>query len=393
MTNRLYYADSYLRDFEASIVDRREAGRRIYLDRTAFYPTSGGQPHDTGQLGGIEVTDVVDEGDRIAHLLAEPIPGERVVGRVHWPRRFDHMQQHTGQHLLSAVLADLLGHATVAVHFGKEASTVDLDNGVVTPEQVAGVEQRANELVTENRPVEVSFEDAAGASGLRKVSDRTGDLRIITIQNLDRSACGGTHVRATGEIGPVLIGKVERLRKGVRIEFLCGSRAIRRTRREHDLINGLAAEFSAAADELPHLVASQRAELKEAGSALRELEARVDLYRAKELYSGIQPDPTGIRRAVVRESNGSLNQLRGLAQAYVSMPLAIFIGAVESPPSLLLGASSDSGVDAGGVLKGLLATVGGRGGGSGLLAQGVVPGPVQLDAVLASLSQQTHRQA
>ncbi|MDF3053515.1 MAG: alanyl-tRNA synthetase, partial [Geminicoccaceae bacterium] len=125
MTERLYYTDSYLREFEAAVTDLADDSRRIYLDRTAFYPTSGGQPFDTGQIGGLQVTDVVDEGDRVAHLLADPLTGDRVVGRVDWTRRFDHMQQHTGQHLLSAVLADRLGYQTVAVHFGKKSSTLD----------------------------------------------------------------------------------------------------------------------------------------------------------------------------------------------------------------------------------------------------------------------------
>ena len=127
MTHRLYYTDSYLRDFDAAVVDRADGGRRVYLDRTAFYPTSGGQPHDTGTLGGAAVVDTVDEGDRIAHLLADPIDGTTVHGGVDWPRRFDHMQQHTGQHLLSAVLHQLFGHGTIAVHFGRESSTLDLD--------------------------------------------------------------------------------------------------------------------------------------------------------------------------------------------------------------------------------------------------------------------------
>src|SRR3954462_5788992 len=127
VTERLYYTDAYLTVFDAAVVGRADGGHRVYLDRTAFYPTSGGQPLDTGRLGGVEVVDVVDEGDRVAHLLAAPAPGERLEGAVDWPRRFDHMQQHTGQHLLSAVIADRFGHATVSVHFGRESATLDLD--------------------------------------------------------------------------------------------------------------------------------------------------------------------------------------------------------------------------------------------------------------------------
>jgi alanyl-tRNA synthetase len=385
VTERLYYTDSYLRDFEAAITERSNGGRRVYLDCTAFYPTSGGQPFDTGRLGGIEVTDVVDEGERIAHLLAQPLQHDRASGQVDWPRRFDHMQQHTGQHLLSAVLADVFGWPTVGVHFGREVSTVDLDAPGLTPDQAAKTEDRANEVVAENRPVDVSFEQAEDAGGLRKSSDRSGNLRIVTIRNLDRSACGGTHVRATGEIGTILVGKAERVRKGIRVEFVCGRRAIRRARTDHRLLFQLAAQFTAKVEELPGLIEAQRAGLKEAGSTCRELETQLDLYRARELYLAAAPDATGIRRVVVREESGSLESLRGVAQMFASMPRAIFVGAIANPPSLALAASPDAGVNAGGVLKGLLASVGGRGGGSATLAQGMVPGRAELETVVASL--------
>ena len=164
MTERLYYTDAYLTRFSARVTRRAEDGRRITLDRTAFYPTSGGQPHDRGSLGGVPVVDVVSEDEGIAHLLAEPLPSEEVEGMVDWPRRFDHMQQHTGQHLLSAVFADRFGYDTVSVHFGPDYATLDLSTEVVSPEQLREAEARANALITENRPVRVSFEDAAVAA-------------------------------------------------------------------------------------------------------------------------------------------------------------------------------------------------------------------------------------
>ena len=385
MTHRLYYTDSYLRDFEAAVIERSDDSRRIYLDQTAFYPTSGGQPFDVGQLGGIEVTDVVDEGERVAHLLAAPLTAARARGQIDWGRRFDHMQQHTGQHLLSAVLADLAGHSTVGVHFSRESSTLDLDAAVLTPDQVSKAEEQANEIVVQNRPVEVSFEEAASAGGLRKPAGRGGTLRIVTIHGLDRSACGGTHVRATGEIGPILIRKVERVRKGVRVEFLCGSRATKRARADYGLLSALAAEFSAAADELPRLIASLREEIKEASATKRELQGKLDLCRARELYAAAAPESTGIRRVTVREDGPSPDTLRGLAQAFTSMPMAVFVGAVASPPAVVLAASADTGIDAASMLKSLLTSVGGRGGGSARVAQGIVPGRAQLQTVVESL--------
>ena len=210
MTERLYYTDSYLAEFAARVVDRAEDGRRIYLDRTAFYPTSGGQLFDTGEIGGVAVVGVVDEGERVAHLLAEAAwSGDAVECRIDWQRRFDHMQQHSGQHLLSAVLSERFGLTTVSVHLGEESSTVDVQAAAVTAEQLRAAEERCNELVTENRAVEVSFAEASDGLGLRKASERTGMLRIVTIEDLDRSACGGTHVRSTGEIGPVLLRKLD----------------------------------------------------------------------------------------------------------------------------------------------------------------------------------------
>jgi alanyl-tRNA synthetase len=385
VTERLYYSDAYLTDFAAAVVARSEDGRRIYLDRTAFYPTSGGQPFDTGWLGDTAVTDVVDEGDRIAHVLAEPILGEHLHGRVDWPRRFDHMQQHTGQHLLSAILAERFGAPTVSVHFGTDASTLDLDTGSFSREQTVEAEARVNQAVTDNRPIRVSFEDAGSAAGLRKAPGRGGMLRIVTIEGLDRSACGGTHVRATGEIGPILIRKVERVKQLVRLEFVCGARAVRRARADAELLAALARAQSAGAEELPALLEAQRAELKAGTQARRELEEALAGYRARELHASLAPDRWGRRVALVREADGPLEPLRALAQAYSGLPGGIFLGLVEQPAALVLAAAADSGVDAGTVLKAVLAANGGRGGGSARVAQGSLKGPSGLDAVVGTL--------
>ena len=383
MTIRLYYTDAYLRDFDAVVVDRAEHGRRIYLDRTAFYPTSGGQPHDTGSLGGSPVLDVVDEGERIAHVLAEPLDPGAARGTVDWRRRFDHMQQHTGQHLLSAVLHELFGHRTIAVHFGRESSTLDLDTPDLEHERLVEAEARANEVVTENRPVEVSFEHALEATGLRKASPREGTLRIVTIRDLDRSACGGTHVSATGEIGPILIRKSERVKKNVRLEFACGARAVRRARADLDLLTRLAGHFSAAVDELPALVKAQRAELKAAAGVRRELEESLARYRARALYD-TTPDGTP-RRIVVREEAGPIDRLRPLAQAIAALPRALFVGWTAHPPAIVVAASADSGVDAGAALRSALDKVGGRGGGNARLAQGTAVSAAAVEQAVGAL--------
>lgn len=391
MTERLYYLDAYLTEFDAAVLDRAEEGRRVYLDRTAFYPTSGGQPFDTGLLGGVEVVDVVDEGERIAHLLAAPAGGDRLSGAVDWSRRFDHMQQHTGQHLLSAAIAERFGAGTVSVHFGRESATLDLDTASFSHAQAAEAEALANAIVTENRAVRVDFEDADAATGLRKASSREGSLRIVTIEGLDRSACGGTHVRATGEIGLISIRKVERVKQLARLEFLCGGRAVRRARADADLITALAAAQSATPDELPALLDGQRAELKAGAASRRELEEALAGYRARELYAATQPDGGGRRTAVLREPRGPVERLRPLAQAFASLPQAVFVGIVEEPAGLILAAAPDAGLDAGRALKAALESHGGRGGGNARLAQGTVRDLAALNAIVARLSAGTDK--
>ena len=254
---RLYYNDSYLREFTARVIDSADEGRTVYLDRTAFYPSSGGQPHDLGTLGGLAVLDVVDEEERIAHRLAKPwTASSEAHGSIDWDRRFDHMQQHTGQHLLSAVMAERFGMPTVSFHLGDQISTIDVKPKGLTPERLAEVERWANQEIAANRPVAVAYEEAGAASGLRKESDRAGTLRIVSIEGLDRSACGGTHVRATGEIGMLLLGKTEKVRDTIRIEFVCGGRALRRARRDYDALAQVARLFSCTLDDVPGAVAA-----------------------------------------------------------------------------------------------------------------------------------------
>src|SRR5579871_5631146 len=216
MTDRLYHHDSYVTAFRATVTEASTDRQRIYLDRTAFYPTSGGQPFDLGMLGGVPVAEVIDEGDRIAHVVNAPVHDIQVTGSIDWARRFDHMQQHTGQHLLSAVLLDLFNAPTVSFHLGAKSSTIDLGVPSLERSQILKAEERANAIVFENRPVHVCFQHSSEDLGLRKPTEREGEIRIVEIQDLDRSACGGTHVRATGEIGPILIRKLDRMRGNLR---------------------------------------------------------------------------------------------------------------------------------------------------------------------------------
>ena len=386
MTERLYYTDAYLASFSAAVSEHADAGRRVYLDRSAFYPTSGGQLHDLGTINGIPVLDVVDEGERVAHLLASPLGATSVQGLVRWPRRFDHMQQHTGQHLLSAIFIELLNAETVSVHFGADSSTLDLDVGEISPGETGDVQDRANAVAAENRPVTVTFEDAAATTGLRKPSERAGVLRLVTISELDKSACGGTHVRSTAEIGSILIRRVERVKKCVRVDFLCGLRAARRARADYLALSHIASGFSAALDDAPGLVDRQRQELREAHASRDAILQELAAFQARDRVAAIAPDASGRRVVVERIASGSLETLRPLATAVAAHAGAIFIGAADEPPSILLATSPSSGMDAGAVLKQVLTASGGRGGGSPRLAQGSLPGREALATALTSLN-------
>ena len=385
MTDRLYYTDSYLRKFRALVTGRSADGRRIYLDRTAFYPASGGQPHDTGSIAGVPLVEVEDEGERIAHVVAAPVEGDEVDCRIDWARRFDHMQQHSGQHLLSAVFVERFGIATVSFHLGQESSTIDLETATLDPVRVLEAERRANEVVFENRLLAVSFEDAAETRDLRKPSERAGTLRVISIEGLDRSACGGTHVARTGEIGPILLRKLERIRNTMRVEFLCGGRAVGRARADFDALSRVAQMVSGSLDETPGLVAAQFEAARNADKLRRKLEADLAQYQGRELYSTTAPDEAGVRRVLRRQPSGNLEDMRAIAQSFTAQAKAVYVAALDEPPALLLAVSADSGVDAGKVLKAAMTQAGGRGGGNQRMAQGSLPSREALEQVLGQI--------
>jgi alanyl-tRNA synthetase len=389
VTERLYYHDSYLRQFRGLVTAAEDGGRRIYLDRTAFYPTSGGQPFDTGLLDGIQVRDVVDEDDRVAHVMDAPLSAGALSGIRHveasidWVRRWDHMQQHTGQHLLSAVLEELFGMPTVSFHLGAETSTIDITAAALAPTQIEQAESRCAEIVAAARAVEVRFEDAATVEGLRKVSERQGTLRIISIDGLDRSACGGTHVRSTSEIGLVQIRKLDKIRGNVRVEFVCGDRALKRVREDYRLLAALSRTLAVPFEETPQVAAA----LVERNKALEKSAARLALELAgregTDLYNATQPGPDGIRRA---DQRGLIDDcMRARAQAFAAGSNSVFLAVCEDPPSVLLAVSADSGVHAGDRVKAAVTAAGGRGGGNKTLAQGSIPSRGQLDEVVKTL--------
>jgi len=372
---RIYYLDSYCRTFRARALDRSDDGCRVVLDRTAFYPTSGGQPHDTGRVAIARVLDVIDEGDHVVHVLSDPVPDGELDCEIDWPRRFDHMQQHTGQHLLSAVLAELFEIGTISFHMGSESSTIDVACPSITPEQLRVAEARANAMVQENRSVTVDFEDALVAGGLRKASERAGSLRIVSIEGLDRSACGGTHVRSTGEIGAILLRSVEKVRGNVRLNFLCGGRAIRRARSDFDALELAARAFSTPLDEVPTLVLAQVERLKDTDKMRRRLEKELAEQRGRSLHAATPVSGPGIRlHTRIVHAAPNVDELQAEALGFVLQGGAVFVALIKDRASAMVAASADSGVHAGNVLRSLLSEFGGRSGGSAQMAQGSFAG-------------------
>jgi len=382
MTDRLYYSDSYLREFDANVVDVREqhGSSVIVLDQTAFYPTSGGQPHDLGSLGGAAVTDVIDEQGTILHVTDRSVRG-RVHGVIDWPRRFDHMQQHTGQHVLSQAFLRGAEAGTKSVHFGMDVCTLDVDITDLTAAGASKVEDLANQTVFEDRPIvvrEVDELDLPGL-GLRRPAKKRGRVRIVEVQGFDVSACGGTHVARTGEIGPILIRRWERFKGGVRVEFFCGWRATRDARWKNATVLELAADLSVKDRELADAVRRVREQLKSAGQELTVYRDRALEDEARRLLA----DGTGSPKVVTQIfPDRSINDVAQLAGKIVAAERSVAVLAT-SDGKIVLARSGGVDFEAGTVLRKTLEVLGGRGGGRSEFAQGAVSAERLAEAVAA----------
>ncbi len=402
MTERLYYDDAYRTRFEAAVVERLawEGRPAVVLDRTAFYPTGGGQPHDTGALNGVPVVDVITrEGDEaVIHVLAAPLEAERVVGEVDWTRRFDLMQQHTGQHVLSAACVERLGANTVGFHLSGGYATVDLDRAPLGEEELADVEALANAIVFENRAVTTRWvpDEEVPALPLRKPVAHKGPVRIVEIADFDCSACGGTHVRATGEIGLIKITRSERRGGETRLEFLCGGRALADYRAKNALLLKLAAEFTVGHWEIPDLVHRLAAELKETRRELRRSRDALLDAQAAALWQGAAP--VGDVRLVRAELEGEpMDALKHLAQRLMEHPRTVALLGSRHPTGetsyLVFARSDDLDLPMGDLLREACAVIGGRGGGRPNFAQGGGPQGERLAEALEQAAQSLGRNA
>jgi len=397
MTDRLYYRDSFLYEFEGEICAITETPRpAVTLDRTAFYPTSGGQIHDTGWITSSgakhRVTEVADtKGGGVVHYLEAPVkelaPGSRIRGEVDVVRRRDHMQQHSGQHILSAAFVRLFNMPTVSFHMADDYCSIDLDTLSLTKEQIESAERLANEVILENRPVNIRFvtREEAGKLGLRKIPPTERDeLRLIDITDFDLTACGGTHVRQTGQIGCILLRKTEKVRQGYRVEFVAGLRAVAAARRDFTTLTETAALFSAHIYDLPQQATKSLEEVKTLRKQRAESLEELAAAQAAALLAET-PEVVG-RKLVVRVfSDRDVNFLKLSAQKLTRLApnVVTLLGTTSPQPALVFAQSGGQPFDMGARMKEIVARFGGRGGGSKDMAQGGIADSSQIEAALA----------
>ncbi len=396
MTDRLYYDDSFLRTFSAQVVDIREASRangvslwQIALDRTAFYPTSGGQPSDTGILTATSRNGAVlevpiesveeDDAGQVWHFTRKPLAaGTPVHGAIDWPRRLDHIQQHSGQHLLSAIFARELDAPTVSFHLGETISTIDLNTAPIAHHSLERVERIANEIIAEDRTVTIRTVERAeaeallSAGALRKLPEREGSIRLIDIADYDLNACGGTHVRSTGQIGSLLVRSTERVSRGLRVEFLCGLRAVAAAGHDFALLGRAAAALSIGPNDIPAVIERFQSEAKSSAKERQKLREELAGYHATRLAIEvmIQDNLRLVRRTFPDRDRDYVRLLASRVCATVPRTVALFISTEGDPARIFLACSHDIDLNCGAFLREALAAHGLRGGGSRDLAQG-----------------------
>lgn len=384
-TSRLYYDDSFLTGFDAQVLssepvpDRLPGSWRVVLDSTAFYPNSGGQPADRGKLGDAAVLDVEDHGNEIVHVVDRPLPLGPVHGVIDWPRRFDHMQQHSAQHLFSAILHEAYRLPTVSFHLGTELSTVDVKGDEPPAPALEEAEWIVNEAIFEDRTVSVRYGTAGELAqiGVRKEVDRSGILRAIEIEGIEVQPCGGTHVRGTGQIGIFLIRRVTKIRQDWRIEFLAGGRAARAARSDYQQLRHASDSLKCATEDV---VSSVERALTDRDARFKSLNATTERLAAAEARQALEESaigPGGLR-IVARVVEGvEPIYLARFAARLAQEEKTIAILARKECGHLAFAQHPSSGKAMNDLLAKVLAAIGGKGGGTRDFARGGLTDPSQ----------------
>jgi alanyl-tRNA synthetase len=401
MSERLYYINPYRTQFSARVVERLtwDDHPAVILDRTAFYPTSGGQPADRGTLNGLDVLDVVEraEDGAVIHLLSENLTASQVEGVVDWPRRLDHMQQHTGQHILSAAFKRALDAETIGFHLSAESSTIDLDTAGLEMEAVLPAEDLANQVIWENRPVSVRFVDAEELAGLpvERPPDVSGPVRLVTIEpstddatpSFDVNPCGGTHVTHTGEIGMIKIVDLEHRGDATRVEFLCGKRALRDYRTKNAITSQLASRLTVGYWELDEAIERLEDEIKQLRRDQRQMRQQLLDVETEDLIESASARGSYRLVSHIWEQRPP-DELRTLARKLAEHDGVIaLLFSINERTHLCFARAEELSLDAAALLRGACEALDGKGGGRPAVAQGSasVTDRSRIEAVLADL--------
>ncbi|WHY34429.1 DHHA1 domain-containing protein [Cytobacillus firmus] len=372
---KLYYENPYIKTFETELVyQAADDKERVYavLKETAFYPTGGGQPHDEGTLNGIKVVDVEEAEGEIRHYLERELEPSisGISGEIDWNRRFDHMQQHAGQHILSAAFEELYGYKTVSFHLGKEILTIDLEISELPVGHAEEAERLANVIILENRPIEARWVSAEEASQfpLRKQLSVSEDIRLVIVPEFDYNGCGGTHPTSTGQVAGVKVLDWERQKKKIRVQFICGSRILTQLQTKHEITGNLSQLLNAPEQDLP----SAASRLIENGKDLeKQLEAAKEAllaYEAKEMFTA------GKEKCISKVFEGrSVQELQKLARLIASQTEnadVILINETADKLQFVCARGADSESDMKSLSAELLQKINGKGGGNPQFAQG-----------------------
>ena len=390
-TRKLYFNDSGLLEFSAIVADVKSSDRGdcVALDQTAFYPTGGGQPHDTGTLDEATVADVFEDNDGTIYHVVDSAgslePGQKVTGKIDRRRRLDHLQQHSGQHILSQAFVQTCQAETHSFHLGSQISTIDIDLQSPTPELMRAAEDLANAIVFEDRPMQVHLIDEAEAARLplRKESAVRGNIRVIEIENFDWSPCGGTHATRTGQIGMIAIRSYERAKKMTRVEFVCGGRALADYRLTNNTAVAVARLFSCERDSSHELAARALQENRDLKKQVRELRELAMSAEAAELLAA-SPPSDGFKLVKVVFPPRDFDEVRVLASKIVQREPSIALLATSDGKGarLVFARSTSLTQDMGRLLAQACDELGGRGGGKPDLAQGGGPAVEKLEETL-----------
>ncbi|MFI8688544.1 DHHA1 domain-containing protein [Rossellomorea sp. NPDC077527] len=391
MTVKQYYQDAYMKTFQTAIQEQQqdESGWYVELEQTAFYPTGGGQPHDTGTLKGKRIIDVEEVNGEIRHYIEEPINDISGVieGQIDWERRFDHMQQHAGQHILSAAFAEALQYETISFHLGKEFLTIDLNVSDISHSDAQKAEELANRIIQEARPIETKWVKEAELSQypLRKQPSVTDEIRLVIIPDFDYNGCGGTHPRSTSEVGAIKILDWEKHKGHIRLQFICGNRVLYQLHRKHGLLKELTSVLQAPEENMVSTAEQLIAKQKEQEKALEGLKEVLLTYEAEGLLGVQKDDYTLIQKSYI---DRPIQELQKIAQHIISKrEEAIVLLVVQNDQKLQLVAAKGSlpNVNLRGVAQKVFPLINGKGGGKESFVQGGGEAIMRKEELLAKL--------